>query len=217
MMNCNKGLDTLEKHFYISIPCILSCCNIWTAEESDWMWCSVPAHCAWQQHPHTHLCWNKKQLPLSLQMHPYPKQTSVSQLMSPDRTCCESQSPQKEGGERARESSVSQSIPLSNQGRKKKQSLATGGACPSKSPFDWRLMQTPDWKWFIYFSRGCEIINHHWVSGERHLRPLNTTQTKGPTHPKASRLWRQRGGGAGGKGPGLWIFCNQHTHLLTLL
>jgi len=56
---------------------------------------------------------------------------------------------------RGKNSSVSLPIPSGNQGRRgggkkkkeeKKQSLATGGACSSKSAFEWRFMQTPDWK-----------------------------------------------------------------------
>lgn len=147
------------------------------------------------------LSWDMKQQPLSLQMRPPSKPDACQPANVPWQNTLRITMATKsvrvrvcvcvEGGGRKvrveseeRNSSVSQPIPLGNQAREgKKQSLATGVACYSKSPFDERFMRSPGWKWFIYFSRGCEIINLHCVSWERRLRPPMPCKQKAPRVP----------------------------------
>ena len=119
-------------------------------QEWDWARCCVPRRraavlCVTAAPPHTSLNISSAETRNNYHCHykctPYPNQTPVSQLMSPDKTRCELESPTKSAcvcvavcvwereREREREgnresegknSSVSQPIPSGNQGRKKK-------------------------------------------------------------------------------------------------
>lgn len=153
------------------------------------------------------LSWNKKQLPLSLQMHPPSKPDACQHANVPwqntlwIRIAIESVCV-REGERREREvegvrerTHLCHSLSpraIKEEEKKKKHTVISNWWCLLQQIAVWvKIYAAPDWKWFIYFSRGCEIINLRCVSGERHLRPPTLRRQKAPMRPLAS--WLRRG------------------------